>query len=508
MTNKVLLAILDGWGLTKTPNACAITQANTPFMDSCYSKFPNAKLKASGLDVGLPEGQIGNSEVGHMNLGAGRVVYQNLTRLNLAVENGTLGKEQVLQEAFLYAKKNQKNIHLLGLLSDGGVHSHISHLKALLDEAKYLELENVFIHAFTDGRDCDPKKGKIFITEIQDYTKKTTGKLASVIGRFYAMDRDERWERIKKCYDALVKGMGNKTKNIEYEIEKSYENNILDEFIEPIILVDKDNQPTTTIKDGDVVIFYNFRTDRGRELTKVLNQQDLPDFDMQKLDLYFVTMTNYDRNFKNINVVFDEEVITQTLGEILEKAGKSQIRIAETEKYPHVTFFFSGGREIEFKGEKRILCPSPRDIKTYDLKPEMAAYDIKNAILPELKNQTADFICLNFANPDMVGHTGIFEAAIQACEVVDKCIKEVALTAYENNYTVLILADHGNSDFMINGDGTPNTNHTTNLVPLIVMDKAKEWNVIDGKLGDIAPSILNIMGIQIPEKMTGNIIIS
>lgn len=508
MSKKVLLAILDGWGIAKNPEVCAITQGNTPFMDSCYQKYPNAKLKASGLDVGLPVGQIGNSEVGHMNLGAGTVVYQNLTRLNLAVENGTLGKEKPLQDAFLYAKENNKNIHLLGLLSDGGVHSHISHLKALLDEAKTLNLENVFIHAFTDGRDCDPKKGKGFVADIQDYTKKTTGKLASVIGRFYAMDRDERWERIKKSYDALVKGEGYKTQDAISAIEKSYENGVLDEFIEPIILVNNDNQPITNINNGDVVIFYNFRTDRGRELTKVLHQQDFSDFDMQKLDLYFVTMTNYDRNFKDIKVVFDEEIITETLGEVLEKAGKNQIRIAETEKYPHVTFFFSGGREAEFKGETRILCPSPREVKTYDLKPEMAAYDIKNAILPELKNQKADFICLNFANPDMVGHTGVFDAAIKACEVVDECIKEVATTAYENGYTVLILADHGNSDFMINEDGSPNTNHTTNLVPFIVMDKDKEWKVVDGKLGDVAPSILNIMGIQIPEKMTGNVIVS
>lgn len=508
MSKKVILAILDGWGLTTNPEVCAITKGNTPFMDSCYQKFPNTQLAASGLEVGLPAGQIGNSEVGHMNLGAGRVVYQNLTRLNLAVENSTLGKEKVLQEAFLYAKENNKNIHLLGLLSDGGVHSHIKHLKALLDEAKALDLQNVYIHAFTDGRDCDPKRGKEFITEIQDYTSKTTGKLASVIGRFYAMDRDERWERVKKTYDLLVKGIGKKTQNPLSEIENSYENNILDEFLEPIVLTDDNNNPITTIKEGDVVIFYNFRTDRGRELTKVLHQQDFPEYEMKKLDLHFVTMTNYDRNFKDIQIVFDEEIIDETLGEVLEKANKTQIRIAETEKYPHVTFFFSGGREAEFKGEKRILCPSPREVKTYDLKPEMSAYDIKKAILPEIKNQTADFICLNFANPDMVGHTGDFKAAIRACEVVDECIKEVAITAYENDYVVLILADHGNSDFMINEDGSPNTNHTTNLVPLIVMDKEKNWNLKPGKLGDIAPSILNIMGIEIPEKMTGNIIIS
>lgn len=507
MSKKVILAILDGWGLAKNPEVCAITKAYTPFIDSCYQTFPNTQLEASGLAVGLPVGQIGNSEVGHMNLGAGRVVYQNLTRLNLAVENGTLGKEKVLHEAFIYAKEHQKNVHLLGLLSDGGVHSHINHLKALLDEAKELGLENVYIHAFTDGRDCDPKKGKSCITDIQEYTQKTTGKLASIIGRFYAMDRDERWERVKKAYDVLVKGEGTKTTDALDAIEKSYENGVLDEFIEPIVLTNEEGRALATIKNGDVVIFYNFRTDRGRELTKALHQQDFPSFGMEKLDLKFITMTNYDRNFENIQVVFDEEVIDETLGEVLEKAGKTQIRIAETEKYPHVTFFFSGGREAEFSGEKRILCPSPREVKTYDLKPEMAAYDIKNAIVPELEKQSADFVCLNFANPDMVGHTGVFEAAVKACEVVDECIKEVAITAYENGYTVLILADHGNSDFMINEDGSPNTNHTTNLVPLIVMDKEKEWQLESGKLGDVAPSILNIMGIEIPKKMTGNVII-
>lgn len=507
MSKKVLLAILDGWGLAKNPEVCAITKAHTPFMDSCYQKFPNTQLEASGLAVGLPAGQIGNSEVGHMNLGAGRVVYQNLTRLNLAVQNKSLGKEKPLQEAFIYAKENGKNVHLLGLLSDGGVHSHITHLQCLLDEAKALDLENVFVHAFTDGRDCDPRKGREAIIQIQNYLNQTTGKLATITGRFFSMDRDERWERIKKAYDALVNGVGEKTQNPLEAIEKSYQNQILDEFIEPIVITDENQNPVGNIQNGDVVIFYNFRTDRGRELTRALSQENFPDFGMEKLDLYFVTITNYDRNFQNIKVVFDEEIIDQTLGEVLEKAGKTQIRIAETEKYPHVTFFFSGGREAELKGEKRILCPSPREVKTYDLKPEMAAYDIRNAIVPELEKQSADFVCLNFANPDMVGHTGVFEAAVKACEVVDECIKDVATTAYENGYTVLILADHGNSDFMINEDGTPNTNHTTNLVPLIVMDKEKNWSLEQGKLGDIAPSILNIMGIQIPEKMTGNIII-
>ena len=508
MSKKVLLAILDGWGLAENPEVCAITKAHTPFVDSCYQKYPHTQLHASGLEVGLPEGQIGNSEVGHMNLGAGRVVYQNLTRLNLAVKNGTLGKEKPIQEAFLHAQKNNKNVHLLGLLSDGGVHSHITHLEALLDEAKNLGLKNVFVHAFTDGRDCDPHRGKVFVKEIQEYLAKTTGKLATVTGRFFAMDRDKRWERVKKAYDALVNGVGVKTQNALEAVENSYQNNVLDEFIEPIILTDENQNPVGNIQEGDVVIFYNFRTDRGRELTEVLSQKDFPEFGMKKLNLYFVTMTNYDRDFENIKIVYDEEIIHETLGEVLEREGKSQIRIAETEKYPHVTFFFSGGRETEFENEKRILCPSPRDVKTYDLKPEMAAFDIRNAIIPELQKQTADFVCLNFANPDMVGHTGVFDAVVKACEVVDECIKDVANAAYENGYTVLILADHGNSDYMINEDGSPNTNHTTSLVPLIVMDKDKKWQLKRGKLGDVAPTILHIMGIKIPEKMTGEVLVS
>lgn len=507
MSKKVILAILDGWGITNKPSACAITQGNTPFMDSCYTQFPNTTLQASGLEVGLPKGQIGNSEVGHMNLGAGRVVFQNLTRMNLAVENGTLGKEKVIQDAYHYAKNNNRSVHFIGLLSDGGVHSHIGHLKALLDEAKEFGLENCFVHAFTDGRDCDPRRGKVFVQDIQDHLAKTTGKLASVTGRFYPMDRDKRWERIKIGYDNIVNATGFKTKNPVAEIEKSYANEVYDEFIEPMVLTDDNNEPIATIKDGDVVIYYNFRTDRGRELTEALVERDFPDFEMKKMDLYFVTMTSYDKTFQNVKVVFDEEDINETLGEILEKAGKTQIRIAETEKYPHVTFFFSGGRETEFVGEKRIMCASPRDVLTYDLKPEMSAYDIRDAIVPEINQQSADFICLNFANPDMVGHTGNFQATIKACEAVDQCIEAVATAGYENGYTVFILADHGNSDYMVNEDGTMNTNHTTNLVPFIVMDKEKEWKLEPGKLGDIAPSILHVMDIEIPAKMTGNIIV-
>ena len=509
MSNKALLAILDGWGLGTNPNVSAIDQAKTPFMDSCYVKFPHTTLEASGLAVGLPDGQMGNSEVGHMNLGAGRVVYQNLVKLNMAVENGSLGKEQKIVDAFDYALKNNVKVHFIGLCSDGGVHSHINHLKGLLTAAKENGLKNnVFVHAFTDGRDCDPKSGKGFIEDLLEHMHETTGRLASVVGRYYAMDRDKRWERVKLAYDVMVNGLGEGTCNVLDSIQKSYDAVVTDEFIKPIVCLNEDQEPIAKIKNGDVVFCFNFRTDRGREITEVLSQQDFPEFDMHALDLYYVTMTNYDKDFKKVSVFFDEEVIRNTLCEVLEGAGKTQIRTADTEKYPHVTFFFSGGREEIFNGEKRILCPSPKDVATYDLKPEMAAYDITNNILPEIENETADFICLNFANTDMVGHTGVFDAAVKAAEVVDSCIEKVATAAYEHGYTVFILADHGNSDVMRNPDGSPNTQHSTNLVPLIVMDKDKTWNLTPGKLGDVAPSILTAMGVEIPTVMTGNVVIS
>lgn len=509
MSKKAILAILDGWGLGTNPEISAIDQAETPFMDSLYKKFPHTTLEASGLAVGLPAGQMGNSEVGHMNLGAGRVVYQNLVKLNIAVENGSLGKEKAITDAFEYASKNNRDIHFIGLCSDGGVHSHINHLKGLVSAVYYSGLKvNVYVHAFTDGRDCDPHSGKGFLENLQNYMHKTTGKLASVVGRYYAMDRDRRWERVKLAYDAMVNGAGTLTTDVIASIEDSYKNGVTDEFIKPVIAVNpEDGTPIAKIKDGDVVFCFNFRTDRGREITEVLTQQDFPEYGMKKLNLYYVTMTNYDSEFKNVNVVFDEETLTETLGEVLEKNHKTQIRVAETEKYPHVTFFFSGGREQPFEGERRILCPSPKDVPTYDLKPEMSAYDITERIVPEIENQTADFICLNFANTDMVGHTGVFEAAVKAAETVDKCIEKVATAGYENGYTVFILADHGNSDVMKNPDGTPNTQHSTNLVPLIVMDKEKEWHLKPGKLGDVAPSILTVMQIPVPEIMTGNIIV-
>ena len=503
MSKKVLLAILDGWGLAENPEVCAITKAHTPFVDSCYQKYPHTQLHASGLEVGLPEGQIGNSEVGHMNLGAGRVVYQNLTRLNLAVKNGTLGKEKPIQEAFLHAQKNNKNVHLLGLLSDGGVHSHITHLEALLDEAKDLGLKNVFVHAFTDGRDCDPHRGKVFVKEIQEYLAKTTGKLATVTGRFFAMDRDKRWERVKKAYDALVNGVGVKTQNALEAVENSYQNNVLDEFIEPIILTDENQNPVGNIQEGDVVIFYNFRTDRGRELTEVLSQKDFPEFGMKKLNLYFVTMTNYDRDFENIKIVYDEEIIHETLGEVLEREGKSQIRIAETEKYAHVTFFFSGGREALYNGEDRILINSP-DVKTYDLKPEMSAFEVTEKLNDAIDSGKYDVLIVNYANGDMVGHSGVFDAAVKAVEAVDQCIGEVVKHIRAAGGHLLITADHGNCEQMQDyQSGQVHTQHTTELVPFIYIGDKKATVRRGGKLCDVSPTLLDLMGLDKPSQMTG-----
>ena len=493
--------ILDGWGKSPDPKISAVDQAKTPFIDSLYPKYPNTLLRTDGLNVGLPEGQMGNSEVGHMNLGAGRIVYQDLAKINIAVENKSIAQNSELVKAFEYAKTNNKNVHFLGLVSDGGVHSHINHLFGLLDAAKEANVENVYVHAFTDGRDVDPKSGAGHIDALVQHMEKSTGKLASVVGRYFAMDRDKRWERVKKAYDLLVKGIGMPSQNAVLSISDSYTNNVTDEFIEPILMVDEHDKPVATIAEDDVVIFFNFRTDRGRQLTEVLSQQDLVEFGMQKLNLYYVTMTNYDDNYQHVHVMYDKDNITETLGEVIAKAGKKQIRMAETEKYPHVTFFFSGGREEPFEGESRILCPSPK-VATYDLQPEMSAYDLKNALLPELEKGEADFVCLNFANGDMVGHTGSMEAAIIACETVDKCVKELVEKAIEKDYTVLILADHGNCETMYNPDGSPNTAHTTNPVPFIVVDKEITEVKPDGVLGDIAPTVLHLMGIEQPEAMT------
>ncbi|WP_333810479.1 2,3-bisphosphoglycerate-independent phosphoglycerate mutase [Flavobacterium sp.] len=500
MNKKVILMILDGWGKSPDPRVSAIDNANTPFIDSLYTKYPNAQLRTDGLNVGLPEGQMGNSEVGHMNLGAGRIVYQDLAKINLAVQNKNVNQEKPLIDAFKYALENNKKVHFLGLVSNGGVHSHTSHLYGLLDAAQEYGLEKIFVHAFTDGRDVDPKSALLDIANLEEYVKDSNAKIATVIGRYYAMDRDKRWERVKLAYDLLVNSIGHHTTNFVESIQKSYDENVTDEFIKPLIKVNENNEPLTKIENGDVVIFFNFRTDRGRELTEALSQKDFHEYNMHKLNLYYVTMTNYDDTYKNVHVIYDKDNITQTLGEVLEKANKKQIRIAETEKYPHVTFFFSGGREEPFTGETRILKNSPK-VATYDLQPEMSAFELKDALVPELKKREVDFVCLNFANGDMVGHTGVMSAAIKACEAVDVCVKEIVETALENNYTTIIIADHGNCETMINPDGSPNTAHTTNPVPIILVDKDLK-TIHDGVLGDIAPTILDLMGIEKPAVMT------
>ena len=492
--------ILDGWGITQDPKVSAIYNAKTPFINGLYDKYPNAQLRTDGEHVGLPEGQMGNSEVGHMNLGAGRIVYQNLARINKAVKENTLGKEKVLLDTFKYAKENNKDVHLLGLVSNGGIHAHINHLKGLLDVAKENEVDNVYLHAFTDGRDCDPKSAPYFLNEVQEHMDKSTGEIATVTGRYYAMDRDNRWERVKEAYDGVVNGVGVKTDNVIDTIKANYEAGITDEFHKPIIVTNEDGSPKAQIKEGDVVLFFNYRTDRGRELTNALSQNDFPEFGMKKLDLYYTTITLYDASFKGINVIYNTDNIKNTLGEVLSNAGKKQIRIAETEKYPHVTFFFSGGQEEPFKGESRILRNSPK-VATYDLQPEMSAYELKDALCEDLKKGEADFVCLNFANGDMVGHTGMMDAAIKACETVDICAKEVIETGLDNGYSILLIADHGNCETMMNPDGSPHTAHTTNPVPFILIDKEIK-SINSGVLGDIAPTILELIGVKQPEEMT------
>ena len=500
MHKKVLLMILDGWGKSPDPKVSAIDNAHTPYIDSLYTQYPHAQLRTDGLNVGLPEGQMGNSEVGHMNLGAGRIVFQELQRINNACTSGQLKNEKVLLEAFAYAKKNQKKVHLMGLVSDGGVHSHINHLRTLVEATHDYGLEKVFIHAFTDGRDVDPKSGEFFLSALQNVTKNTTAKLASVIGRYYAMDRDRRWERIKLAYELLVNGRGAPSQDIIKSIQESYDNDITDEFINPIVMVDDNQQPISTIEIDDVVIFFNFRTDRGRQLVEALTQTDYPECEMYKLPLYFVTMTSYDDTFTNMQVIYHKDNLQKTLGEVLADAGKTQIRIAETEKYPHVTFFFSGGREDRFVGESRIMCPSPK-VPTYDLQPEMSAFDLCDQLVPELEKGEVDFVCLNFANGDMVGHTGVMQAAIAACEAVDQAVERVLTAANASNYTTILIADHGNCETMINPDGTPNTAHTTNPVPIILIDKEIK-TIHNGVLADIAPTILELMGIEKPDVMT------
>ena len=503
-----MLIILDGWGIAVNKQVSAIDAAKTPTFDNLMATYAHSKLEASGRAVGLPDGQMGNSEVGHMNLGAGRVVYQDLVRINLEAENGNLAKHPLLAEAMKYARESGKKIHLMGLLSNGGVHAHIRHAEALCDWAAANNWPDLYIHAFTDGRDTDPKSGLAFVNELIEYSGKTAGKVVSIIGRYYAMDRDKRWERVKLAYDCLVNGIGKSVPDILAGIVESYSENVTDEFIKPIVL--QGFEEKGRIEPGDVVINFNFRTDRGRQISEVLTQTDYPDFGMKKLPLHYITMTRYEESFENVQVLYDKDNLINTLGETLAKNGLKQIRIAETEKYPHVTFFFNGGREELFEGEKRILCPSPK-VATYDLQPEMSAQDIANAICPELDKQEVSFVCLNFANPDMVGHTGVFEAVVRACETVDRCLAQVLESAHKNGYGAIVIADHGNADYMKNDDGSPNTAHSTALVPCIMVDedfKLTSHNTIhDGKLGDLAPTILTYLGIKVPAEMTGNVLI-
>lgn len=497
---------MDGWGLGALRSSDAIQNAKTPFVDSLYHNYPHTTLITCGEDVGLPEGQMGNSEVGHLNLGAGRIVYQELQRINVAIRTGELAGNRVLLDTLQYAKNNNKSLHLVGLVSDGGVHSHLNHLKALTTICKQQGLEDVFIHAFTDGRDTDPKSGLGYLTDLQLHLGESTGEIATVTGRYYAMDRDKRWERVKLAYDALVNGAGEKSNDILASVAASYAENITDEFIKPIINARTD-AGKCFIKEGDAVICFNFRTDRCREITEVLTQKDMPDFGMHTLPLHYTTMTEYDKTYKGVHVIFENDNLTQTLGEVIAANGLKQIRIAETEKYPHVTFFFSGGREELFEGESRILAASPK-VATYDLQPEMSAYELTEKLLPEIKNQSADFICLNYANADMVGHTGIWDAVVKAVETVDSCVEKVVTAGLENGYTIFLTADHGNADYVINEDGSPNTAHTLNPVPLFVIDKEWKGNLSKGKLGDIAPSILTMMHLPVPKEMTGNILVS
>lgn len=498
---------MDGWGLGQIPEADAIRAANTPFVDSLYQRYPHSQLMTCGEWVGLPSGQMGNSEVGHLNIGAGRIVYQELERINVAFRNGSFEANPTVETLISYCETKQKPLHLIGLLSDGGVHSHIEHFKKIIDICHSKGLTNVYIHVFTDGRDTDPKSGLGFLRAFQEHIDTRCGKIASVCGRYYAMDRDKRWERVKLAYDALVHGVGQRTHNVLSDIEASYHAGITDEFIKPLIFCDDNEKPIATIQEGDAVFCVNFRTDRCREITQALTQQDFPEQGMKTLPLHYVTMTEYDKTYKGIDVIFRNDDLKNTLGEVLAKAGKKQIRIAETEKYPHVTFFFSGGREQEFEGERRLMAPSPKDVATYDLKPEMSAHELTNLLLPEIKHQQADFICLNFANADMVGHTGVWDAVIKAVETVDHCVEQLVTEALRMDYTVFLTADHGNSDYMINDDGSPNTAHTLNPVPFFIISNYFSGPIKDGKLGDIAPTILHFMDMEIPSEMTGDCLV-
>ncbi len=498
MPNNIGLIILDGWGIGNKSESDAIYHANTPYMDMLLSRYPNSTLSTSGEDVGLPDGQMGNSEVGHLNIGAGRIVYQELTRINKAVKDGDFFRNPVLQKAFETAKETNSSIHFMGLVSKGGVHSSQNHLYALCQMSEHYGIDNAFVHAFTDGRDCDPKSGLGFVQELEEHIAKTNVKIATLIGRYYAMDRDNRWERIKKAYHLMVHGHGTSFNTAIEAISASYEKEITDEFIDPCI-IDKDG----TIKKGDVVICFNFRTDRPREISIALTQKDLYEFDMSKLDIRYFTMTNYDKTFKGVETIFEKDNLNMTLGEVLSNEKKTQVRIAETEKYPHVTFFFSGGRELEFKGERRLLVNSPK-VATYDLQPEMSAPEVKDQIVNDIITKGPNFICLNFANPDMVGHTGDYKAIQKAVETVDLCLREVVETGTSKGYEFIIIADHGNADYAINSDGSPNTAHSLNPVPVIYVTDKKEARINSGILADVAPTVLSILNIEQPSEMTGS----
>jgi len=500
---KVALLILDGWGHGNETQSNAMKNAKTPFVDSLYKNYPNSELLTDGEHVGLPTGQMGNSEVGHLNIGAGRVVYQDLVKINKAVSENSFKDNKELINAFDYAKREKKDVHFMGLLSDGGIHSHEKHLHHLCELANSAGLNNVYVHAFTDGRDTDPKSGKGFIENLEAKTVNISAELVSVIGRYYAMDRDKRWERVQLAYDLLVNSKGKKSTDLSASITESYTNGITDEFIEPLLKVDENGNPIASIKEGDLVICFNFRTDRCREITSVLTQVDMPEYNMHKLNLNYITMTMYDQSFKGVPVLFYKDNLQNTLGKVLSANGKTQTRIAETEKYPHVSFFFSGGREEPFTGEKRIMIPSPK-VATYDLQPTMSAQNICDAIIKDIENEPTDFICLNFANPDMVGHTGVYEAVIKALETVDDCARQVVEAGLKQDYAFIIIADHGNADYMINEDGTPNTAHTTNPVPCFLIN-TDYTEIKNGKLADVAPTVLKLMGVPIPKEMDGDI---
>ena len=505
MSNKVLLMILDGWGKGDHGHDDVVYCARPEYIMGLEKKYPNAELRTDGENVGLPDGQMGNSEVGHLNIGAGRVVYQDLVKINIACRDNSILKNPEVVKAFTYAKENGKQVHFMGLVSDGGVHSSLDHLFKLCDISKHYGVDKTFVHCFMDGRDTDPRSGKGFIEALQSHLKGSAGRIASIVGRYYAMDRDKRWERVKLAYDLLVKGEGEKASDPVAAVQKSYDEGVTDEFIKPIVCVDGEDRPLGTIREGDVVIFFNFRNDRAKELTIALTQQDMPEFGMKRLPLYYCCMTPYDAKFEGLHILFDKENVVNTIGEYVSKQGLKQLRIAETEKYAHVTFFLNGGREETFEGEERILVPSPK-VATYDLQPEMSAYEVKDKLVAELNKKKFDFICLNFANGDMVGHTGVYEAIVKAVKAVDKCVSEVVEAARANGYEVVMIADHGNADNAINADGTPNTAHSLNPVPIVVVsDRVK--TVHDGVLADVAPTVLKLMGLEQPAEMTGKVLV-